>query len=85
MRAGWLDGRRKFGTVGGAVVSVLAQTDSEMPVRAIRAEVQRILGGDVSRHSVSDYLLTRSKGPKPLFVRTRYGHYRLLPRNLVNR
>ena len=77
-RAGWPDGRRKFGTVGRAVVSVLTQTDSEMRVKAIHAEVERLLGGSVSRYSVSDYLLTRSKGARPLFVRTRHGHYRLL-------
>ena len=75
--AGWPDGRRKFGTVCGAVVSVLAQADSEMRVKAIHAEVERLLGGSVSRYSVSDYLLTRSKGARPLFVRTRHGHYRL--------
>jgi len=77
-RAGWPDGRRAFGTVARAVLSVLAQTDSEMRVKAIHAEVERVLGGSVSRYSVSDYLLTRSKGPRPLFVRTRRGHYRLL-------
>ena len=49
-----------------------------MKVKAIREEVERRLGGDVSRFSVSDYLLTRSKGEKPLFARTRHGHYRLL-------
>lgn len=49
-----------------------------MRVKAIHAEVQHVLGGSVSRYSVSDYLLTRSKGPRPLFVRTRHGHYRLV-------
>jgi hypothetical protein len=49
-----------------------------MKVKAIRDEVERLLGGKVSRHSVSDYLLTRSKGPRPLLERTRHGHYRLL-------
>ncbi len=59
-------------------MSVLAQTDSEMRVKAIHAEVERLLGGSVSRYSVSDYLRTRSKGARPLFVRPRHGHYRLL-------
>jgi hypothetical protein len=40
--------------------------------------VERFLGGSVSRQSVTDYLVKRSKGSKPLFERTRYGHYRLL-------
>ena len=65
--AGWPDGRRKFGTIGGTILAVLAQTDSEMRVKAIHAEVERVLGGSVSRYSVSDYILTRSKGPRPLF------------------
>jgi len=78
--AGWPDGRRKFGTVAAAVVTVLSTARTEMPVKAIRAEVEQILDGRVSRYSVSDFLLTRSKGAKPLFERTRHGHYRLLPR-----
>jgi hypothetical protein len=77
-QAGWPDGRRKFGTVAAAIVSVLSLTDSEMRVKAIHGEVERVLGGNVSRYSVSDYLRVRSKGPKALFVRTRRGYYRLL-------
>lgn len=76
-RAGWSDGRRRFGTVSGAIIEVLAH-GQEMSVKAIRTSVEKRLGGPVSRFSVSDYLLTRSKGPNPLFVRTRHGHYRLL-------
>ncbi len=75
--AGWSDGRRKFGTVSGAIVGVLNGADSEMRMRTIHAEVERVLGGSVSFQSVADYLIKRSKGRKPLFVRTRYGHYRL--------
>lgn len=74
---GWPDGRRRFGTVSRAIIEVLAEAGGEMQVKTIRAEVERLLGGPVSRFSVADYLLTRSKGPKPLFRRTRYGHYRL--------
>jgi hypothetical protein len=48
-------------------------------VQDIRAAVEESLGGSVSRFSVSDFLLTRSKGSKPLFERTRHGRYRLLP------
>jgi len=77
-RAGSPDGRRAFGTVSGAIIKVLTENESEMSVRAIRREVELLLGGSVSRFSVSDYLLTRSKGPKPLFQRTSWGHYRLL-------
>jgi hypothetical protein len=76
-RAGWPDGRRKFGTVSGAIIEALAH-GQEMSVKAIRSSVEEKLGGPVSRFSVSDYLLTRSKGPTPLFERTRYATYRLL-------
>jgi hypothetical protein len=76
-RAGWPDGRRKFGTVSGAIMVVRTQTDSEMRLRDINAQVERVLGGRVSFPSVADYLLKRTKGPQPLFLRTRYGHYRL--------
>jgi len=72
------DGRRKFGSVSGAIITALAQSGTEMSVLAIRAQVEALLGGSVSRFSVSDYLLTRSRGPKPLFIRTRRGHYRLV-------
>ena len=75
---GWPDGRRKFGTVSGAVVAVLTRADAEMRMKTIHAEVERTLEGSVSFQSVADYLIRRSKGPRPLFVRTRYGHYRLL-------
>jgi len=76
--AGWPDGRRAFGSVSKAILTVLGEADTEMAVKAIYAEVERILEGTVSRHSVSDYLLTRAKEPNPLFVRTRHGHYQLL-------
>ena len=80
--AGWSDGRRKFGTVSGAIVDVLTRADGEMRMKTIHAEVEHMLGGSVSFQSVADYLIKRSKGPKPLFVRTRYGHYRLGEINL---
>jgi hypothetical protein len=67
-------GRRKYGTVGAAIVAVLAQADREMRVKDIHEEVERHLGGSVSRFSVSDYLRRRSKAPMPPVVRTRHGH-----------
>ena len=50
----------------------------DLRVKVIDAEVERLLGGRVSFYSVADYLLTRSKGTMPLFIRTRHGHYCLL-------
>jgi hypothetical protein len=49
-----------------------------MKAKAILAEVEKLLGGPVSRYSVSDILVKRSKGPKALFAQTRRGHYRRL-------
>src|SRR5437016_871127 len=77
---GGSEARRKFGTVGGAVIAVLAEAAGEMRVKLIHAEVERRLGGRVSRFSVADYLRRRSKGARPMFVRTRPGHYRLARR-----
>ena len=79
-RAGSPDGRRSFGSVSGAILKVLAETDGELRLRDIHAGVERELEGKVSLYSVADYLAKRSRPPKPLFVRTRYGHYRLLRR-----
>jgi hypothetical protein len=73
------DGRRKFGSVSSASAAVLATVEGEMKVQDIRAAVEESVGGSVSRFSVSDFLLTRSKGSKPLFERRRHGHYRRLP------
>jgi hypothetical protein len=78
--ADWPDGRRKFGTVSGAILKILAESGTEMSVKAIRAEAEALLGGRVSRFSVADYLLTRANGPRPLVTRTRHGHYRLIRR-----
>jgi hypothetical protein len=75
---GWPDGRHRFGTVSAAIFDALAACHEVMSVRDIRTAVELRLGGAVSRFSVSDYLLTRSKGSSPLFQRTRHGHYRLL-------
>ena len=75
--AGWPDGRRKFGTVRDAIVQVLTEAGGELRARDIQACVEELLGGKVSRFSVADYLLVRSKGANPLFERTRRGHYRL--------
>jgi hypothetical protein len=76
-RAGWPDGRRSFATVSRAIVAVLKRDGGEMSTKAIREQVEALLGGTVSRFSISDYLLTRSKGGDPLFTRTRHGHYRM--------
>jgi hypothetical protein len=52
-----------------------------MRLKVIHFEVERVLGGQVSFQSVADYLGRRSGGRRPIFVRTRHGHYRLLRAN----
>ena len=76
--AGWPDGRRKFGEVSGAIKTVLALSDGEMRMKDVHRGVERLLDGAISFQSVADFLIKNSKGPKPLFDKPRYGHYRLL-------
>jgi hypothetical protein len=78
LQVGRPDGRRKFASVADAVVAVLAATDGEMRLGDIHTQVERALDGPVSLFSVTDFLVRRSKGSKPLFVHTRYGHYSLV-------
>ena len=78
-KAGWPDGRRKFGTVSTAIKTVLTRYGGEMRMRDVHREVERLLGGAVSFQSVADFLIKNSKGPKALFEKPRYGHYRLRP------
>ena len=47
-------------------------------MKVIHAEVEVLLCGEVSFQSVADFRIKNSKGPKPLFVRTRHGQYQLL-------
>jgi hypothetical protein len=75
--SGWSDGRRKFATVSEAIVRVLNEAGGELRLRDIQQRVESLLDGPVSRFSVADYLGVRSKGTRPLFERTRKGHYRL--------
>jgi hypothetical protein len=65
----------RSGRSAGRSRRFLADAGGELSVKAIHAEVERMLEGGVSRYSVSDLLLRRSKGPRPLFVLTRHGHY----------
>ena len=68
-----------LGTVSAAVLAVLTDSGEEMQAKAIHEEVERLLGGPVSRFSVSDYLLTRARSQNPPLERTRHGHYRIAP------
>ncbi len=77
-KTGWPDGRREFGSVSGAIKTVLAQGGTEMRMKDVHHEVERLLDGTVSFQSIADYLIKNSKGPKALFEKPKCGHYRLL-------
>jgi hypothetical protein len=71
------DGRRKFGTVSSAIVQVLAEAQEDLRVKEIWAEVERLLGEPVSRHSVKSYLHKGLDGANPQFERVNRGRYRM--------
>jgi hypothetical protein len=50
-------GRRRFGSVSGAILKVLEQNGGDMSTKAIREQVEGLLGGTVSRFSVSDFFI----------------------------
>ena len=75
--AGWSDGRRKFGSVGQAIVQVLARADTELRVEDIHKSVEYLLGGPVSRSSVKNYLRRGCERRAPLFERVSHGRYRV--------
>jgi hypothetical protein len=67
LKAGWADGRRKYGEASVTIKAVLTQNGDVMRMRDIHAAVEH-LGGEVSFQSVADYLVKNSRGPRP-FVR----------------
>ncbi len=75
-RAGWSDGRREFGSVGDAVLTVLMKAGRDLTAHEIRLEAERLLGSPVSRHSVAYQLQKRSKGREPSVIQTGGRYYR---------
>lgn len=75
-RAGWPDGRREFGSVGRAVLAVLASAEKDMTAHEIRLEAEKLLGGAISRHLIAYQLQTRTRGPNPTIVQTGGRYYR---------
>ena len=71
------DGRRKFGSVSRVIVQVLTEAHSDMRVREVRSEVERLLGEAVSRQSIKSCLHRGTHGPGALFERVEHGIYRL--------
>lgn len=77
VRGGWSDGRREFGSVSAAILEVLRSADGEMKACDVRRAVEMLLRGSVSRHTVSDFLITQAGSPDGLVERVRHAHYRL--------
>jgi hypothetical protein len=71
------DGRRKFGSVSGAIVHVLREAQSDLRLREINAEVEQLLGEPVSRQSIKGCLHRGSQAANPQFERISRGRYRL--------
>ena len=71
------DGRRKFGTVRDAIITVLEQASDELRVRDIHAGVEKLLGEPVSGSSVRDSLRKGCRRSTPLFEYRGKRGYRL--------
>lgn len=67
----------RCGAIQDAVIRVLAEADDPMRVTEVHAAVERVLSMRVSKDSVNSCLSTRARGADPLFVRVKFGHYRL--------
>jgi len=76
-KSGYVEGRRRSGSVGKAVLAVLAGTDRELTAHEIRLEAEKLLGGAVSRHSIGYQLQKRSKGSEPTVIQAGGRYYRL--------
>ena len=76
-RCGYVEGRRRFGTIGKAVLEVLAAGDDELTAHEIRLQAEKLLGGPISRHSIAYQLQTKSKAADPIIIQTSGRYYRL--------
>ena len=76
-RGGWPDGRREFGVVATAIMQVPGGARCELRARDIHARTEAMLGSQVSRHTVSDFLITYSGRTDGCVERVRHGHYRI--------
>lgn len=72
------DGKLKFGTVSGAVLDVLARAPGSMRFIEIHGKVEELLGFEVCRSSVKQFLSAESRHLRPRFERVAHGRYRTL-------
>lgn len=71
------DGKLKFGTVSTAVLVILARAESPLRLIEIHAQVEQLLGMDVSRSSVKQFLSAESRHRRARFKRVGPGRYQL--------
>jgi hypothetical protein len=76
-RSGYVKGRRRFGSVGKAVLMVLATANQALTAHEIRLEAEKLLESPISRHSIAYQLRTRSKAPEPIIIQSGRRYYRL--------
>lgn len=72
------DGKLKFGTVSGAALEVLARTDGSMRFIEIHREVEKLLGYEVCKGSVKQFLSAEAGHRVPRFERVGRGRYQVL-------
>lgn len=72
------DGKLKFGTVSGAVVAVLARSETSMRFIEIHPEVELLLAFPVARGSVKQCLSDEGRHRRPRFARVGHGRYKAL-------
>jgi hypothetical protein len=73
-------GRRRFATVGDAIVEVLSTTATDVRFVDVHREVERLLGSQVSRSSVKNYLAAGGDTRRGIAIeRVARGRYRLTP------
>jgi hypothetical protein len=74
---GYVEGRRRFGSVGKSVIDVLTAANRELTAHEIRKAAERLLGGSISTHSISYQLRSKSRGHTPAIVQRAQRYYRL--------
>jgi hypothetical protein len=79
-RTSYVEGRRRFGSVGKVVLEVLGAADRALTAHEIRLEAEKLLRSSISRHSIAYQLQTRSKRPRPIIIQTGGRYYRLAER-----
>jgi hypothetical protein len=67
----------KFGTVSGAVLRVLTQSEGSMRFIEIHRAVEELLGMPVCRSSVKQFLSVEAAHRTPRFERVAHGRYEM--------